>query len=143
MSATSTNAAGIRKKLIMTLLLTILIGPPVGTILVYLTDAAGLTPEAISIHMQGQTTLSVLLSGYVSGGLQAFICGLTFALIGWLSGGLPIRVPIATGLVLAALFALALFGASGHGIVFSLIIHLLPALVTWWLVRGYWNRAEA
>jgi hypothetical protein len=128
-------------RLMMTVLLTVGIGPLVGTILVYLADAAGLTPEAISIHMQGQTTLSVLVSGYVSGGLQAFICGLTFALVGRICGRLSVWVPVVTALLLAALFALALFGVSGNGIIFSVIIHIVPALVTWWLVKAYWQKA--
>lgn len=128
-------------RLMMTILLTIVVGPLVGTVLVYLADAAGLLPEAISIYMRGQTTISVLVSGYVSGGLQALICGLTFALVGWSSGRLPIWVPIVTGLLLAALFALALFGVSGNGIIFSVIIHILPALATWLLVRKYWQKA--
>lgn len=127
----------------MTVLLTVLVGPLVGTALAYLTDAAGLLPETISIYMRGQSAISVLVSGYVSGGLQALICGLAFALTGWISGRLPIQTPIVTGLLLAALFALTLFGRSGNGMIFSVIIHLVPALVTWWLVRGYWNRAEA
>jgi hypothetical protein len=128
-------------KLIMTVLLTVGVGPLVGTILVYLADAAGLTPVAISIYMQGQTILSVLVSGYVSGGLQVLICGLVFALVGGFSGRLPIWVPIVTALALAALFALALFGVSGAGIIFSVIIHIVPALVTWWLVKAYWQKA--
>lgn len=143
MKATSANMAGLFGKLTMTVLLTLGVGPLVGTILVYLADAVGAVPQTISIYMQGQTILANLVSGYVSGGLQALICGLTFALVGWFSGGLPIRVPIVTGLLLAALFALTLFGRSGNGMIFSVIIHLVPALVTWWLVRGYWNRAEA
>lgn len=128
-------------KLMMTVLLTVGVGPLAGTILVYVADIAGLLPMAISIYMQGQTILSVLVSGYVSGGLQAFICGLIFALVGWFSGRLPISIPIVTGLLLAALFALALFGVSGAGIVFSVIIHVVPAFVTWWLVKAYWQKA--
>lgn len=127
----------------LTVLLTVFVGPLVGTILVYLADAVGVVPRTISIYMQGQTILANLVSGYVSGGLQALICGLAFALVGWFSGGLPIRIPVVTGLLLAVLFAFTLFGRSGDGIIFSVIIHLVPALVTWWLVRGYWNRAEA
>lgn len=127
----------------MTVVLTVGVGPLVGTILVYLADATGLTPEAISIHMEGQTMLSNLVSGYVSGGLQAFICGLVFAFVGWLSGRLPIWAPIVTALVLAALFALALFGVSGRGIIFSVVIHIVPALVTWWLVKAYWQKASS
>jgi len=131
------------KKLLMTVLLTTVLGPLAGTILVVLAKAAGVAPLAISIYMQGQTMLSVLVSGYVSGGLQALICGVTFALAGRLSGRLSVWVPIVTGFLLAALFALALFGMSGHGMIFSAIIHLVPALITWWLVRGYWIRADA
>ena len=143
MRATSANDFGLVKKLMMTILLPVIVGPLVGTILVYVADVAGLLPAAISIYMRGQTMLANLVSGYVSGGLQALICGVTFALAGWFSGRLSVWVPIVTGLVLAALFALTLFGTSGHGIVFSAIIHLVPALVTWWLVRGYWIRADA
>jgi hypothetical protein len=130
-------------RLMLTVLLTVVVGPLVGTLLVYVADTAGVLPEAISIYMQGQTILANLVSGYVSGGLQALICGLTFALAGWLSRRLSVWVPIVTGGLLAVLFALTLFGVSGNGIIFSVIIHLVPALVTWWLVRGYWNRAEA
>lgn len=130
-------------RLMLTVLLTVVVGPLVGTLLVYVADTAGVLPGTISMYMQGQTILANLVSGYVAGGLQAFICGVTFALVGWFSGGLPIRIPIVTGLLLAVLFALTLFGTSGNGMIFSVIIHLVPALVTWWLVRGYWNRAEA
>lgn len=143
MKATSANMAELFGKLTITVLLTVVVGPLVGTLLVYLADTVGVLPQTISIYMQGQSILSNLVSGYVAGGLQALTCGVTFALVGWFSGSLPIRVPVATGLLLAVLFALTLFGTTGHGIIFSLIIHLVPALVTWWLVRGYWNRAEA
>ncbi len=142
MRTTSVSTVGRGSKLMLTVLLTVLVGPLVGTVLVYLADAAGAVPQTISIYMQGQTILSNLVSGYVAGGLQALICGLVFALVGWFSGGLPIRVPIVTGLVLAVLFGLALFGRSGNGIIFSVIIHLVPALVTWWLVKAYWQRVE-
>lgn len=130
-------------RLMLTVLLTVVVGPLVGTLLVYVADTAGVLPEAISIYMQGQTILANLVSGYVAGGLQAFICGLTFALVGWFSGRVPIRVPIVTGLLLAVLFGLALFGRSGNGIIFSVIIHLVPALVTWWLVKAYWQKEVA
>jgi uncharacterized membrane protein YwzB len=130
------------KSVMMTILLTVGVGPLVGTLLVYLLDSAGLLPEAISIYMRGQSAISVLVSGYVSGGLQALICGLAFALVGGVSGRLSVWVPIVTGLVLAALFVLTLFGVSGNGIVVSVIIHLVPALVTWWLVKAYWQRVE-
>lgn len=130
-------------KLIMTVLLTLVIGPLVGTILVLLADAAGLAPDAISMFLQDRAKLSVLVLGYASGGMQAFICGLTFALFGWLSGRLPMWIPISAALLLALLFALSLFGVSGGGIVFSLIIHIVPALATWWLVKAYWQRVKA
>lgn len=130
-------------KLIMTVLLTLVIGPLVGTILVLLADAAGLTPEAIAMFMHDRTKLSVLALGYVSGGAQALICGATFALFGWLSGRLPIWLPISTALLLTMLFTLSLFGVSGGGLIFSLIIHIVPAFATWWLVKACWQRTEA
>jgi hypothetical protein len=130
-------------KLIMTILLTVVAGPLVGAILVFLAIGAGLAPEAIAMFMQGTSKLSGLFLGYVSGGLQAALCGLGFALYGWRAGNLPIWVPIMTALPLTLLFALALFGVSGGGIVFSVVIHLVPALVTWWLVKAYWQKAEA
>lgn len=130
-------------KLAMTVLLTVAIGPLVGTILVFLASTAGLAPEAIAMFMQDRTKLSVLVLGYASGGLQALICGLSFALSGWFSGRLPIWVPILTALPLTLLFTFSLFGVSGGGLLFSVIIHAVPALATWWLVRPYWKRAEA
>lgn len=143
MRTVSVNASGLREKLIMTVLLTAILGPLVGMILVILANAAGEAPEEITMFMQGQPMLSVLFSGYMSGGLQALICGLTLSLFGWFFGRLPVWVPIVTALALAVLFTLALFGVSGRGIVFSLIIHIVPALATWWLVKAYWQRTEA
>lgn len=131
------------EKLIMTVLLTVGAGPLVGTILVLLASAAGLAPDAISTFMQDQTKLSVLVLGYASGGVQALVCGLIFALFGWLSGRVPLWVPLLTALLLTLLFALSLFGVSGDGLVFSAIIHFVPALATWWLVKAYWQRTEA
>src|SRR5262249_46091138 len=104
-------------RLVMTVLLTVVVGPLVGTILVLLTNAAGVAPEAIAMYMQGQPMLSMLFSGYVSGGLQALICGISFALVGWFSARLPWWVPIVVALPLAALFALAFFGVSGRGMI--------------------------
>ncbi|MGE0237440.1 MAG: hypothetical protein AB7F09_02955 [Parvibaculaceae bacterium] len=128
-------------KLIMTVLLTVLIGPLLGTILVVLVSAVGLVPEAIMILMRDQSKVAVLFQGYTSGGVQALICGLVFALTGWICGRLPIWIPIVTALILTLLFALSLFGTSGGGLVFSGIIHIVPALTTWWLVRTYWQRS--
>ncbi|HTN95761.1 MAG TPA: hypothetical protein VL101_02190 [Nordella sp.] len=113
--ASGPSVRPLRAKLIMTVLLTLVIGPLVGTILVLLADATGLTPEAISMFIQDRTRLSVLVLGFASGGMQALICGLTFAL----------------------------FGVSGDGLIFSLIIHIVPALATWWLLKAYWQRIEA
>lgn len=129
-------------KLVMTVVLTVVVGPLVGTILVLLANAIGAVPDAIAMHMQGQPMMSLLFSGYLSGGVQALICGVVYALSGWSSGRLPIWVPIVTALILTLLFALALFGVSGGGIVFSMIIHIVPALATWWLVKAYWQRTE-
>lgn len=143
---TASGSAGrpLWAKLIMTVLMTVGVGPLAGTVLVVLADVAGLAPDAIAMYMQGQSVLSVLFSGYVSGAVQALICGLTFALLGWVSGRLPIWVPILTALPLTLLFALSLFGMSGGGLIFSLIIHVVPALVTWWLVKAlYWQSTEA
>lgn len=130
-------------RLVMTVLLTVVVGPLVGTILVILANAAGVAPEGIAMYMQGQSLISVLFSGYVSGGLQALVCGITFALVGWFSSRLPWWVPIVTALPLTVLFALALFGVSGRGAIFSVVIHIVPALATWWLVKAYWQRTEA
>ena len=129
-------------RMILTLLLTIAIGPLVGTMVVLLANAFGLAPDAIVSVMEGISIPAVLFEGYVAGGVPAFICGMSFAISGWLSGRLSIWVPIVAALILAFLFKLIFYGVSGGGIVFSVIIHLVPALATWWLLRKYWQKAE-
>jgi hypothetical protein len=129
-------------KMIMTMLLTLVIGPPVGTILVLLANAVGWAPDAIVKVMEGRSILAVLFEGYVAGGVPALICGLSFAISGWLSSRLSIWVPILTALILACFFKIIFYGISGGGTVFSVIIHLVPALATWWLVKAYWQEAE-
>jgi hypothetical protein len=129
-------------KMIMTVLLTVAIGPLVGTTLVILANAVGSAPEAIVRIMEGRSIPALVFEGYVAGGVPALICGLSFVLLGWLAGRLSIWVPILTALILAFLFKLIFYGVSGGGIVFSVIIHVVPALATWWLVRKYWHRAK-
>lgn len=128
------------KRLIMTVLLTVGIGPLIGTAIVLLPPGAvGFVPIGM---LQNGIWLALLL-GYVSGGLQALICGLVYALCGWQAGRLPILVPIATALPLALFFNLIFFGMSGGGVFNSIIVHIVPALATWWLVKAYWQKAEA
>ncbi|WP_119392072.1 hypothetical protein [Taklimakanibacter lacteus] len=129
-------------RLITTVLVTVLIGPLLGTILVLLTNAIGAAPDAIVTILQGRSLWVVLFEGYVAGGVPAFICGLSFALCGWLSGRLSIWVPILVALALAFLFKIVFYGVAGVGIVFSVIIHIAPALATWWLVKAFWQRRE-
>lgn len=127
----------------MTVLLTIALGPLIGTMLVLLANAFGFAPEAIVRIIEGNSIWAVLFEGYVAGGVPALICGLSFAISGWLSGRLSIWVPLLAALILAFLFKLIFYGVSGGGTVFSIIIHIVPALVTWWLVKAYWQRREA
>jgi hypothetical protein len=143
--AASVGVAGasLRRKLIMTVLLTALVGPFVGTIIVLLGAAGGLLPEGLAEIVRGATIPFVLLLGYVSGGLQAMLCGIGFAMFGWRFGRLSIWAAIALALLLGLIFRFVVFGTFGDGFILSILVHMVPALVAWWLVRKYWQRAEA
>jgi hypothetical protein len=119
------------RKLVMTVLVTALVGPLIATIIVFLGAAGGLVPQA------------VLLLGYVSGGLQAILCGIGFALFGWRFGRLSVWVAVALAVLLALIFRFVVFGTFGDGFILSILVHIVPALVAWWLVRKWWQRAEA
>jgi hypothetical protein len=143
-AATSGMAsASLRQKLIMTVLLTALVGPLVGTGMVFLGAASGLVPQALAAIVRDCTIPFVLVAGYVSGGLQAILCGIGFAMFGWRFGRLSIWTAIALSLLLALVFRFVVFGTFGDGFVLSILLHIVPALAAWWLVRRYWQRAEA
>ncbi|WP_119269452.1 hypothetical protein [Taklimakanibacter deserti] len=142
MKVASASAAGLWEKLVMTVLLTVSVGPMVGTAMVFLAIATG-DMVLIATFVRGGSVLFVLLLGYVAGGFQAALCGLTFALYGWRFGRLPMWLPIVIALPLASAFKFIVFGMLGEGLIESMLIHVVPALVAWWLVKAYWQRAEA
>lgn len=131
------------RKLVMTVLVTTLVGPLIATILVFLGAAGGLVPPAMAEIVRSCTIPFVFLLGYVSGGLQAILCGIGFALFGWRFGRLSIWVAVALAVLLALIFRFVIFGTFGDGFILSILIHIVPALVAWWLVRKYWQRREA
>jgi hypothetical protein len=142
MKVASASAAGLWEKLVMTVLLTVSVGPMVGTAMVFLAIATG-DMVLIATFVRDGSVLFVLLLGYVVGGFQAALCGLTFALYGWQFGRLPMWLPIVIALPLAFVFKFIVFGMLGEGLIESMLIHVVPALVAWWPVKAYWQRAEA
>jgi len=155
MKAATASAAGRGEKVIMTVLLTVTLGPLAGAAVVCLllvlgTLADGRSPEAVLDLIRTAPIVLVVLLSYVAGGLQALICGLSFASLGWKYGDLPIRAPFLIGPSLALVFTLApigLFGGIGSlygflgGLVFYVIVHTVAALATWQLVKAYWQKA--
>ena len=131
------------RKLIMTVLLSALVGPLIGTAMIFLLTLSGLLPDGIAEIAGNASIPFALLLGYISGGVQATLCGTGFAVFGWRFGRLPIWVAIVIALPLALVFKVVVFGMLGDGVILSILIHLVPALVVWWLVRPYWQRAEA
>ncbi len=144
-TAASAGVAGpsLWRKLIMTVLLSALAGPLIGTAMFLIFTPSGLLPEGIAEIAGNASIPFALLLGYVSGGLQAILCGIGFAVLGWRFGRLPIWSAIVIALPLALAFKLVVFGMLGDGFILSILIHLVPALVAWWLVRPYWQRAKA
>ncbi|MGE3876679.1 MAG: hypothetical protein AB7F74_27295 [Parvibaculaceae bacterium] len=136
-------SASLWQRLIMTVLVTALVGPLIGTGIVLLAAASGLLPQGLAEIVRGGTIPFVLLAGYVSGGLQAILCGIGFAMFGWRFGRLSIWTAVALSLLLALVFRFVVFGTFGDGFVLSILVHIVPALAAWWLVRRYWRRAEA
>jgi hypothetical protein len=131
------------RKLIMTVVVTALVGPLAGTVIILLGVAVGLLPQGLAEIVRGATLPFVFVLGYASGGLQAMLCGMGFAIFGWRFGRLSIWVAVALAVLLALIFRFVVFGTFGDGFVLSILVHIAPALVTWWLVRKYWQRAEA
>lgn len=156
MKTATASDAGLGEKLIMTVLLTVTVGPLVGTIVVFLfigivTLADG-SPESMIYLIRTAPIMLVILLSYVAGGLQALICGLSFAALGWKYGELPIGVPLLIGPPLALVFTLVPFGLSGGtaglygslgGFSLYVVVHTAATLVTWWLVKAYWQKASS
>lgn len=143
MKAASASKAGLSERVIMTMLLTLGIGPLVGTAMIFLAAGLGLLPETLADVAADVSIPLALLLGYAVGGLQALICGGVFAAVGSRTGKLPIWLPIAIALPLALAFKVAIFGKLADGFILSILVHIVPALVTWWLVRRYWQKADA
>lgn len=142
MKTASANAAGLWEKLAMTVLLAVSVGPLVGTAMIFLAVTIA-DMVSIAAFVRHGSVLLVLLLGYVAGGFQATLCGLIFALYGWQFGRLPMWLPIVIALPLALVFKSIVFGMLGEGLIESMLIHIVPALIVWWLVKAYWQRAGA
>lgn len=132
-------------RLIITVLIAAGVGPLVGTAVIWCLASLGndLAPAEIITAVHSFSVENTLLLGYVFGGLQAAICGGVFAACGWYFGKLPAWIAAAIALPLAFVFQVIVFGTTTAGLLTSVLIHLVPTLVVWWLVRSYWKRAEA
>lgn len=155
MNTATASTAGPGEKLIMTVLLTVTVGPLVGATVVFLiigiVKLADGSPESMIYLIRTAPIMLVVLLSYVAGGVQALICGLSFAALGWKYGELPIGVPLLIGPILTLVFMLVpigLYGGIGSlygflgGLFLYVVVHTAAALVTWWLVKAYWQRVE-
>jgi len=167
-SAMLTNALFLIAKMTGTVFIAALVGPPVGgfvlTVFASFTGPAGdisWTPiDVVLTRIFNGATLFVLLFSYVVGGIQATLCGLAFAGYGACFRRLPVWIaivapllamaamPFVARLIMDAPPAVPLSSSAGSagsfdGRLVALSIHVVPALVIWWLVRGYWKRADA
>ncbi|QIG46871.1 hypothetical protein G5V57_03385 [Nordella sp. HKS 07] len=130
---------------IVTILIAAIVGPLIGTALMFFLSGVpgGLLPEGIVAEVKGSPVIFGVFLGYVVGGIQALVCGVVFAAYGWSSGRLPAKVALMAAVPLALIFNFIFFGMTLGGIVSSMIIHVVPAFAVWWLVKAYWQKAEA
>ena len=79
---------------------------------------------------------------YILGGLQAAGCGLTLSVYGWFKGKPAFWVALVAGVVSFLLsYAMNFTGTlvnSQYMLVMMLIVHIVPALLCWLIVRTYW-----
>lgn len=138
---------------VATVLLCAALGPPIGGLvfagsMALMPSLAGITPNVNDDP--GGMLASVLFVGlfavpfsYLIGGLQAAATGLAFAVYGWVKGRPPLWFAALTG---AAVFAAA--AASGitsdrEILVPMILVHALPTLLCWLIVRQFWFERPA
>ena len=152
MKAATASAA---EKVIMTVLLTVALGPLAGAAVVFLffvlgALADGKSLEAVIGLVRTAPVVLVVLLTYAAGGVQALVCGLSFAALGRKYGELPVGIPLLIGPLLTLVFMLVLIGLFGGigslygflgGLVLYVVVHTAATLVTWWLVKAYWQKA--
>lgn len=138
---------------IATFLVCLALGPPIGGLVFAASVAlmpalANLTP---GVHSDpGGALATVLFVGlfavpfsYLLGSAQAAATGLAFAAYGWLKGRPPLWFAVATAAVVFA-------GAMASGIadereilVPMVMVHAVPALLCWLIVRTFWFEARS
>lgn len=137
------------KATIATVLVFVLVGPPVGAMVVLLlrsffpdfTHLPYLMLPGVGVGNPVSLFLGLifLLLSYVAGGLQALACGAALAVYGWRTGRFPFWFAIATGLAVFGASYLLLWIDLPDTKITMLIVHLVPVALCWLLARNFWR----
>lgn len=139
-----------------TILTFLVLGPPLGAIVLVLLLAA-VPGLALTTAFEGKGIADLLAGSigvmlftlpfsYILGGLQAGFCGLVLATYGWFKGRPPLWIAL-----VASLFAFGVsyfvdifgtFADSQHITMVMFITHMVPTFLCWLIVRNYWRARD-
>jgi hypothetical protein len=120
-----------------TFLTCLLLGPPVGGIVMSLLSVIG--PETIGVLQALGAALLIMPFSYLSGGLSALVSGIIMAAYGYYRG----RPPLVLALVVAcAVFAVLQSVQNGQNLTAAVSLflsHVIAAVVCWYVFRRFWE----
>jgi hypothetical protein len=134
-----------------TLALVAALGPPIGGLVFALEVAVvpSLGALATKANLEGDAPSIFLVTVFVAlfaipfsyfvGIGQAAAAGLAFAVYGWLRGRPPFWFAVVTGLLVYAGAMVAGYSGVEEWFMPFLMIHLIPVLVCWLIVRLFWS----
>ncbi|WP_373506197.1 hypothetical protein [Aestuariivirga sp.] len=129
------------------------LGPPIGglvfTLALTLNPGLGGVPHAPGTGI-GEALMSALFLGlfavpfsYLIGGLQAAATGLAFAAYGMARGRPSLRIALLVSAVVFAGAYLAGVADEGEVLPVMVLVHVVPTLLCWLIIRTYWRTASS
>jgi hypothetical protein len=122
-----------RHPLVATFLTCVLLGPPVGALVIAssVIDELGITTAIFSL-------LLLVPFSYVSGGLSALASGIAMVAYGWLKGQPPLWFALACALVTFAVLQWVQTDQAVKSALALLLAHVVSALMCWMVFRRFW-----
>jgi hypothetical protein len=136
---------------VATFFTTLALGPPIGglvfTVCVALYPSMGaLAGHAVARGDASSALLVMIFVGlfavpfsYLVGGVQAAVAGLALAAFGWQLGRPPLWFAAVLGLLIYAGALLSGYNSVQEWFIPFLLIHVIPVLACWSLVRLFWR----
>lgn len=152
-SSGNTPAARPWGNAIATVLVCVLIGPPLGSLMFaaamsFMPGLWGATPPTgIDVGGALSTVLFVGLFGipfaFLIGGLQALATGLAFSAYGWRRGRPPLWFAVATAAAVFGAATLLKIVDDPDMMAPMALVHVVPVLICWLIIRAFWPKAAA